>query len=351
MMTDKAFKVLSFAALCGTAVWTGRIDVQADMSDPAFTSGSSIAGIGVAIDQYKRSGRADQAVAAGLTQEKSRYFSISDLFQNIGVADVEDNLNIRKEPKNDSAVVGKLQAGGGCEVISASRGWYRIRSGDVDGYVYGRYLTVGQAARTRAVRSVTLMARVETDALRVRLKPGTDSDIAGVVRKGATCQVVREMSDGWVQIQYEDTLGYIYIPGNAVLAYTIPEAVKVTEQSGIRQKVVNYAVQFVGNQYQWGGTNPNTGADCSGFVQYVMDNAAGVHLNRTSREQAREGLAISSTQMQPGDLIFYASGGVINHVAMYIGNGQIVHAANRRSGIKISNWNYRQPYTIRRVIK
>ena len=131
-------------------------------------------------------------------------------------------------------------------------------------------------------------------------------------------------------------------------AYTIPEAEKV--ENSLRQQVVNYAVRFVGNPYRWGGTNPNTGADCSGFVQYVMEHAAGIHLDRTSREQSAEGLAVSSTAMQPGDLLFYASGSTIDHVAMYIGGGKIVHAANRRSGIKISTWNYRKPVTIRRVI-
>ena len=115
--------------------------------------------------------------------------------------------------------------------------------------------------------------------------------------------------------------------------------------------MVNYGLQFVGGRYVWGGTNPNTGADCSGFVQYVMRNAAGVSLPRTSREQAKVGRAIKSSEMLPGDLIFYAnSSGTVNHVAMYIGNGQIVHAASRKSGIKISTWNYRSPKTIRRVL-
>ena len=126
---------------------------------------------------------------------------------------------------------------------------------------------------------------------------------------------------------------------------------KANQQASLRNKVVNYGLQFVVGRYVWGGTNPNTGADCSGFVQYVMRNAAGVSLPRTSREQAKVGRAIKSSEMLPGDLIFYAnSSGTVNHVAMYIGNGQIVHAASRKSGIKISTWNYRSPKTIRRVL-
>lgn len=348
-MTDKTWKVLSLAVLCGTAVWTGRIDVQAVESEPAFTSGSSIAGIGVAIDQYKRSG-SDQAVTAGLTQEKARYLTVNDLFYNMGVARVTGYLNIRKEPKSDGAIVGKLEAGGACEVLSVSSGWYKIHSGDVTGYVFGKYLAVGQTARTLAVRNMKLMARVDVDALRVRMAPGMDAEILDVIRKGGVYEVLHQRPDGWVKIRYKESDGYIYALENTTLAYTVPEAVKVSPKPELRQKVVNYAVQFVGNRYQWGGTNPNTGADCSGFVQYVMGHAAGIHLNRTSRDQAREGRPISSGEMQPGDLIFYAGGGVINHVAMYIGDGKIVHAASTRSGIKISNWNYRQPAAIRRVI-
>ena len=130
-----------------------------------------------------------------------------------------------------------------------------------------------------------------------------------------------------------------------------PVEERANQQAALRGKVVNYALQFVGNRYVWGGTNPNTGADCSGFVQYVLRNAAGVSLPRTSREQAKAGRAVTASEMLPGDLIFYTnSSGVVNHVAMYIGNGQIVHAASRRSGIKISTWNYRRPKTIRRFL-
>lgn len=143
------------------------------------------------------------------------------------------------------------------------------------------------------------------------------------------------------------------------MRYALTEAIKFSpleekanQETSLRSKVINYALQFVGGRYVWGGTNPNTGADCSGFVQYVMRNAAGRSLPRTSREQAKAGRAIKSSEMKPGDLIFYAnSKGTVNHVAMYIGNGQIVHAASRRSGIKISTWNYRSPKTIRRVIE
>ena len=119
------------------------------------------------------------------------------------------------------------------------------------------------------------------------------------------------------------------------------------EAASARQNLVDYALQFVGGPYRAGGNDPHTGVDCSGFVRYVMQHGAGISMNRSSGSQATQGHAVNSSQMQPGDLLFYSGGSGINHVAMYIGNGQIVHAASRRSGIKISTWNYRTPKTIR----
>lgn len=117
-----------------------------------------------------------------------------------------------------------------------------------------------------------------------------------------------------------------------------------------RQNLVNYALQFVGGRYVAGGNDPHTGADCSGFTRYVMQHGAGVSLNRSSGSQATQGRTISANEMQPGDLIFYGNGSRVNHVAMYIGNGQIVHASTYSTGIKISQWNYRAPVRIASVL-
>jgi len=118
------------------------------------------------------------------------------------------------------------------------------------------------------------------------------------------------------------------------------------QKASLRQTVVDYALSFVGGRYVYGGTNPNSGVDCSGFTKYVLENAAGVSVGRTSRDQAAEGVSISAEEMQPGDLLFYGSGSYISHVAMYIGNGQIVHASTERTGIKVSQWNYKTPVRI-----
>lgn len=113
-----------------------------------------------------------------------------------------------------------------------------------------------------------------------------------------------------------------------------------------RQTVVNYALSFVGGAYVYGGNDPHSGVDCSGFTRYVLSHAAGICLGRSSRDQAAQGTTVSADQMQPGDLLFYGSGGRVNHVAMYIGDGKIVHASTERTGIKVSEWNYRAPIRI-----
>lgn len=118
------------------------------------------------------------------------------------------------------------------------------------------------------------------------------------------------------------------------------------QEEAIRAQVVDYALSFVGGRYVYGGNDPHSGVDCSGFTRYVLGNAAGVALGRSSRDQAAEGTTVSAEQMQPGDLLFYGSGSHVNHVAMYIDNGQIVHASTERTGIKVSNWNYRAPLRI-----
>ena len=171
--------------------------------------------------------------------------------------------------------------------------------------------------------------------------------------------------DGWVQIELDagdDESGpdaaYISTQDNLVeVRYALPEAIhfspleeEANAQASLRSQIVNYALQFVGNPYVWGGTSLTNGADCSGFTQSVLRHF-GISIPRVSRDQSRAGSAVTQSEMRPGDLVFYTnSSGTVNHVAMYIGNGQVVHAASRRSGIKISQWNYRSPARIRNVI-
>ena len=125
---------------------------------------------------------------------------------------------------------------------------------------------------------------------------------------------------------------------------------EVDVEDDLRSEIVTYALQFVGNRYKYGGTNQNTGVDCSGFTSYVMRHAAEVELPHSSGGQSRMGRVVSSSEMRPGDIISYGSGKRINHVALYIGNGQIVHASTEKTGIKVSRWNYRTPVRIVNVL-
>ena len=130
------------------------------------------------------------------------------------------------------------------------------------------------------------------------------------------------------------------------------EEAAVQAKADARQNVVAYALQFVGGKYRAGGNDPHTGADCSGFVKYVMEHAAGISMNRSSSSQATQGHKISSNDMQPGDLIFYGSGSSISHVAMYIGDGKIVHASNSKKGICVTNAkNCGSIQTVRRIVE
>lgn len=159
-----------------------------------------------------------------------------------------------------------------------------------------------------------------------------------------------------LEIQAEEDLDEENGPAPAIqAAKKLEEELKAAEAAAAeaaaatantRQNLVNYALQFVGGPYRAGGNDPRTGVDCSGFVRYVMQNGAGISMNRSSVTQSTQGHAISSSQMQPGDLLFYSGGSGINHVAMYIGDGKIVHASTYETGIKISKWNYRNPVKI-----
>ena len=129
--------------------------------------------------------------------------------------------------------------------------------------------------------------------------------------------------------------------------YTEAPETEAPSTSGVGQQIADFAVQYVGNPYVWGGTSLTEGADCSGFVQTVFANF-GLYLSRTAESQSYGGTSISLDNLQPGDLLFYNSTGSIDHVAIYIGGGQIVHAANSRSGIIISNAYYQTPVCARR---
>ena len=280
-------------------------------------------------------------------------------YDNPGVSNVTNYLNIRQKPGKEEKIIGKLPSFAGCEILEEQDGWYKIRSGKILGYVSADYILTGDAAKEAAMQHAELMAVVSTDVLNARMEPTTESKIWTQITNSERYHVVEQL-DGWVKIEFDesnDETGestYAYVSTDYVdVRYALDEAIKFSpaeENASLRSRMVSYALKFLGNPYVWGGTSLTKGADCSGFTLSVYKQF-GMSLPHYSGSQAQMGTAVKSSNMRPGDLIFYGnSSGTINHVAMYIGNGQVVHAASKRSGIKISSWNYRKPLKIRDII-
>lgn len=322
----------------------------------------------------------EQAVEP-VTQEPERPQLVG--FSNPGIAKVEEYVNIRTSAKEDADVCGKLGRNTACEILGEENGWYHIVTNGVDGYIKAEYLYTGDEAWALADQLKYPYVKVITETLYVREQPNTESSIVAMAAMDQKMDIL-EMQDEWVKVQVDGKEGYInksYI----AIEYTLPkgEAVEVekketketketTKNSSSSKKnsskksssessssakpakdcssVVEYATQFVGNPYVYGGTSLTNGTDCSGFTMSVYAKF-GVYLPHSSSAQASCGVKVSASDLQPGDLIFYGSGSGINHVAMYIGGGQIVHASTERTGIKISNAFYRTPVTIRRVMR
>lgn len=280
---------------------------------------------------------------------------VLNLYDNLGISNVDSYLNVRESPGEDGKIIGKMPSKSACDILETQEGWFKIRSGNITGYVKSDFILVGQAAKDLALETAELMAVVSTERLNVRTEPTTESKIWTQISNNEKYAVLSQ-TDGWVQIEFDSTSAYVATDFVDV-RYDLPEAIKFSPleekanaQASLRTQIVNYAMQFLGNPYVWGGTSLTKGADCSGFTMSVLGKY-GISLPHYSVSQSNMGKSIKSSEMRPGDLLFYTdSRGTVNHVAMYIGNGQIIHAANRRSGIKISSWNYRNPVRIKNVI-
>ncbi len=291
---------------------------------------------------------------------------VLNMYDVLGVSKAQDYVNIRSSPKEDGInnIVGKFPGFAGANILGEEDGWYKIQSGAVTGYVRKDLVATGAEAESLAVSHASVMAIVNTDALNVRAEPSTDAQAWTKITKDQRYNVVNQL-DGWVQLELdtgddEDSEQGAYVStrdNNVSVTYALQEAVEykpaveaANAAAAFRNQIVNYACQFVGNRYVWGGTSLTNGCDCSGFTQSVLKHF-GISIPRVSRDQARSGVKVDSSSMRPGDLIFYANRrGTVNHVGMYIGNGQVVNAASTRSGIRIYRWNYRTPVAIRNVI-
>lgn len=275
-------------------------------------------------------------------------------YTNLGMSVISSgNLNIRQEASTDSEVVGILTNHNACELLEDAGDWYKVTSGKVTGYVSKQYLVTGNEAESIAEHEIKTVATVNTETLNVRAEKSTEASVLSQVGNSEAF-TVNSVADGWVEISVDDSVGYIS-QDYVTLAQALPTA-KTIEQvkygdgvSDVRASVVSYALQFVGNRYVWGGTSLENGVDCSGFTMRILGKY-GVSLPHSSKAQPSCGTKISASDAKPGDLFFYGSGSSISHVAIYIGNGQIVHASNKRDGIKVSNAYYRSPICVARYL-
>ncbi len=300
------------------------------------------------------------------------------------IAVVDGYVNVRSEPDEDSEIVGKLYNHSAGTWLDKQGDWYKIESGNVVGFVKGEYVKTGQAAVKLAAEVGQRLATVHTTTLKIREEASAESIVLGLVANEDQLSVIEE-TDEWIKVNIEEGDGWVsreYVS----LSTWFPKAESKAEEEarlkkeeqerrranaaaarsaggkksggkssggggtysvsggGMGSSVANYALQFVGNPYVYGGTSLTNGTDCSGFTMGVYRNF-GVSLPHSSGAQRACGYGVGSlAEAQPGDLICYSG-----HVALYIGGGQIVHASTAKTGIKVSNAGYRNILAIRRI--
>lgn len=276
-------------------------------------------------------------------------------YTNLGIADVEGELNVREQPGTEAKVVGRMARDAVCEVLAEEDGWAHIRSGKVEGYVSAEYLMTGLDAILRAGELVQTVAVVNASGLNVREEPDIRSKVLALKSSGAELEYL-ETLDGWVKVLIDGqeayvSAEYVTVEDRLQTALTMTEILYGVGVSDVRVELVEFAKQFLGNPYVWGGSSLTNGTDCSGFTMSVYRHF-GVKLPHYTNSQAECGTEITASELRPGDIIFYANdSGVINHVSLYIGNGQVIHASNPKTGIKISQYNYRTPVKYVKILQ
>ncbi len=236
-------------------------------------------------------------------------------YLDMAFADVETFLYIRSEATTQSEWVGKLYPGDAARILGPVGEWTKIQSGSVTGYVYSKYITVGNRAEKKAQKIVKKIKKKE---------PEKEPELAFEYAESKEEEEIRLEKEAEEEREKAEE--------------------EAKEAGGSGAAVVDYACQFIGNPYVWGGTSLTSGADCSGFVQSVYKHF-GISLPRTSGEMRGVGTGVSYSEAVPGDIVCYDG-----HVGIYMGDGQIVNAINSRKGIGILSATYTDIVTVRRVL-
>lgn len=306
----------------------------------------------------------------GAPKKKASFMSE---FSNFGVYIGDATIEVKEQQSNDSKSLGILPPSCGIDIVSESDDWYEISSGLLHGYIPKGHVLTGDKAKVYGESNSNLKAFTSDEIQSVYTEPSRLSRVWTRTGKNQVYDVLNRdgywveidlgsgdetetpdkayisIDDGTVSIKYSLNVGIPYL--NLIGNQDAPKEVISKTEENLRLDIIGYACQFIGNPYVWGGTSLTNGADCSGFCQSVLKKH-NIYIPRVSRDQAKVGLPVESPdQLKPGDLIFYAnSAGVVNHVAMYIGNGMIVNAGSAKSGICINTYNYRTPVAMRNVI-
>lgn len=300
-------KGLFLVTFLGMTVSPG-ISVMAADGDTAEAAKMPGVGIEAVLKDFYSQNREIKAEDYLVPENKGEYLDMA-------FANVTSFLYVRSEPTKESEYVGKLYPGYAAKITGPVGEWTAVESGDVTGYVKTEYILTGAEAQTYAENLVTEAQQEE--------KEEAEAFTYAVSRKSEEAQMTQEVQENIQQM----------------------ETTEVSAQPASNgQAIVDYACQFIGNPYVWGGTSLTDGADCSGFVQSVFAHF-GISLPRTTYDQINAGVEVSYDQAMPGDLICYDG-----HIGIYIGNGQIVNAQNPEQGIGISPATYTTILSVRRIV-